>query len=180
MSDTPAIVGGEEAGTTRNPNRLRPSELALIRRAANRIPFTDEDRLATATTVMEAMRSEDATWRTKLAAVRAFGELERVNLAELALAIGITKEEQDRIDQLNREREIAAHIANAKPNVTNNVNILHIEPAITEQGRIEQALALLDAARARGVPIADGAASDKVHPALSDRAADGVPETRMP
>ncbi len=78
---------GGEVGGTRNPSRLRPSELALLRRMADRFPFTPEDRIRAVTCVNDAIADTDAGWRTRLGGVKCMGELERINLTEVGAAI---------------------------------------------------------------------------------------------
>jgi hypothetical protein len=138
MADEPEIAGGEEGGAlSRNPNRLRPSELALLRRL-RRVPFTQDDCVRVATTVMQAIEDEEANWRTRLGGVRAFTDLERLNIAEAALVI-----------------DKGVHPAVVHVDVTSNNSVqVNVEPT-TNSRRVEEALALLDAARARALASPD-------------------------
>lgn len=86
MSGVPEKSGGEMGGASHyNPNRLRPSELALLRRL-RRVPFTDEDCIKVATATMDAIEN-GKNHRTRLAGVKAFTSLESLNLKEAELAM---------------------------------------------------------------------------------------------
>ncbi len=156
------ILGGEEGGAPRNPDHLRPSELLLLRRLASRFPFTPEDRVRAVGTVNEAIIDGD-NWRTKLGGVRAMAELERLNLAEVGMALGAAKD---------------ASPPSTIVNVTQAVQVNGIDPT-TVARRTEAALALLDAARARRVLASDGAAAEvQPSPAVSQTISlppDGLP-----
>ncbi len=107
MSDDKELTsGGEEGESTRNPSRLRPSELRLLRRMSDRFPFTQEDRIRAVSSVNEAITG-GKNHRTRLAGVRAMGEMERINLAEVGMIV-------------EKPAAAAGLVANTI-NVTNNV-----------------------------------------------------------
>jgi hypothetical protein len=72
-----------------NPNYLRVSEINLLRRVSNRVPFSAEDRICAANAVNDAIRSK--SFRRRMAGVKAFTNLEKVNLDEISVLISAKK-----------------------------------------------------------------------------------------
>ncbi len=93
IPDVPPL-GGEEGGTdeSRNPDYLRVSEINLLRRYSNRVPFSQDDRKKIADAVNDAVRSN--SFRRRMAGVKAFIGLDKLNLGEVALLINANKKEQ--------------------------------------------------------------------------------------
>jgi len=116
MSSDALNNGGSEGGSARNPDRLRPSELALLRRL-RRIPFTQEDCIKVATATMDAVESDHP--RTVIAGIKAFAELERLNLAEAALVI---------------DKQVSPTVVNVSTNVNAGIQVnTAIQEAIAKE-----------------------------------------------
>lgn len=114
--DSPEITGGDEGGTHRNPNRLRPSELALLRRMSGRFPFTQEDRVRAVGRVNDVLASDDSGTRGWLGAVKAMVSMEKINLDEMATLIAAMKVDEPLSNTVNV-----------------NVNTIQIQPSVVVQ-----------------------------------------------
>lgn len=90
--DDPESAGGQEGGApSRNPDRLRPSELALLRRMMSRYPLTQEDRIKAVGRVNDIIADDTAGVRAWLAAIKAMLGMEKINVAELIALIASQK-----------------------------------------------------------------------------------------
>lgn len=97
---------GEEGGApSQDGNRLKLSELAVLRQMASRFPFTPEDRIRAVGFVNDAISSGKA--RLQVAGVKAMVAMENVSLKEVALLIG------------SQRVEVQKAAVNVKVNVTN-------------------------------------------------------------
>lgn len=83
MSDeNDTIFDGGEAGGAVPKILLKRSELAVLRRLANRYPIGEQDRIDTVDCVVDIVRKAKSN-RLKIAAVKALTGLDRLNLAEV-------------------------------------------------------------------------------------------------
>lgn len=87
MNDEADNPGGEKGASSRNPSRLRSSELALLRRVSDRFPFTAEDRIRAVNCINDCVSDPDAGWRNRIAGVKTMAALERINLDEVGMAM---------------------------------------------------------------------------------------------
>ena len=149
--DTPA-EGGDSGGSALV---LRRSEVAVLRRYANRFNFVDAERQEAVDIVMAQLRNRKLSARHKLSAVKVMADLDKVNLAEVGLLI--------QAKRLKLEELKPAPQTNTQVNVYVDAHV-----PLTEQGRIAEALAILDAARARAAVEAPKPAADAVRPAKPD------------
>lgn len=81
---------GEESGVARSDrDGLKLSELAVLRAAANRIPFTKEERIKAARATVDAI--ESGSFRKRMQGLKLMVAFERVNLAETGLLLQAQK-----------------------------------------------------------------------------------------
>jgi hypothetical protein len=81
----PGTAGGEEGGSpeppARNPDHLRPSELAVLAREAGRYPMSTTERREMVEICLHTMRTAKPH-RTRLSAVKTLAALDQINLKE--------------------------------------------------------------------------------------------------
>jgi hypothetical protein len=123
-------ISGEEKGAALI---LKGSELAILRRRADKYPVTPGERKEVVESVMSTMRNSKSN-RTKIMAARTMAALDRINHDELKLFVDATSKRQD-----------------LQPaNITNNlmINNLTITPSQFDALSLDDQLRLL-----RGEPI---------------------------
>lgn len=79
--DTPENSGGEGGGRVLI---LKRSELAILRRYANRYPIVDGERQEAVDVAMEHIRDKDIGPRNRIAAMKALIAMDKLNLDEVA------------------------------------------------------------------------------------------------
>lgn len=70
---------------------LKRSELAILRRYANRWPIQEAERAEVVETVMRTMRQKNAGPRARLMSVQTLAALDRINVAEMATYVAAKK-----------------------------------------------------------------------------------------
>lgn len=153
--DTALQSTGGEGGRT----VLSRSELAILRRCADRYPLIDADRRRAVELTLEAMEQAKSV-RGKLIGVKTLVELDRVNLAEIALFLQMQKQNQP----------VATHA----PAVQVNVNAGD-GATVNVKGVLDDYRDVLAGTGVPRIAASGDSAGESVHPAGTDQAAGEVP-----